>query len=97
MQVPISAVEATLGTTIEVPTCHGDVELKVPAGTQPNTRLRIKGYGVPYIGSAAKGDQYVELKVVIPTKLTISEKELYEKLAGKKHQSPFEKFKENFK
>lgn len=97
VQVPISAVEATLGITIEVPTCHGDVELKVPAGTQPNTRLRIKGYGVPYIGSAAKGDQYVELKVVIPTKLTISEKELYEKLAGKKHQSPFEKFKENFK
>ena len=97
IQVPISAVEATLGTTIEVPTCHGEVELKVPAGTQPNTRLRIKGYGVPYIGSAAKGDQYVELKVVIPTKLSTSEKELYEKLAGKKHQSPFEKFKENFK
>ena len=97
IQVPISAVDATLGTTIEVPTCHGDVELKVPAGSQPGTKLRIKGYGVPYLNSAAKGDQYVELKVIIPTKLTPTEKELYEKLAGKKHESPFDKFKNTFK
>lgn len=97
IQVPISAVDATLGTTIEVPTCHDDVELKVPAGSQPGTKLRIKGYGVPYLNSAAKGDQYVELKVIIPTKLTPTEKELYEKLAGKKHESPFDKFKDTFK
>ena len=73
------------------------MELKVPAGSQPGTKLRIKGYGVPYLNSAAKGDQYVELKVIIPTKLTPTEKELYEKLAGKKHESPFEKFKNSFK
>lgn len=96
VQVPISAIDATLGTKIDVPTCHGDVELTIPAGSQPNQRLRIKGYGVNSLRTGTKGDQYVELKVEIPTKLTKQEKELYEKLQDKK-ESVFEKFKKQFK
>ena len=96
IKVPISSVDATLGTIIEVPTPYGDVELKVPAGSQPNSKLRIKGYGIKNLRSSSKGDMYVELEVNIPTKLSKEEKELYEKLSEKK-ESIFDKFKKNFK
>ena len=94
--VPISSVDATLGTKIDVPTPYGDVELVIPAGTQPGQQLRIKGYGVKNLRSGTKGDQYVQIRVEIPKKLTREEKELYQKLADKK-ESVFEKFKKNFK
>ena len=96
IKVPISSIDATLGTTIDVPTPYGDVELTIPAGTQPNSRLRLKGYGVKDLRSNNKGDQYVEIEVNIPKKLSKEEKELYEKLAQKK-ESIFDKFKKNFK
>lgn len=96
IKVPITSVEATLGTKIDVPTAYGDVELTIPAGSQPNSRLRLKGYGIKSLRSDNKGDQYVELDITIPKKLTKEEKELYEKLAKKK-ENIFDKFKKNFK
>ena len=96
IKVPISSIDATLGTKIDVPTPYGDVELTIPAGTQPNSKLRLKGYGVKSLRSNQKGDQYVEVEVNIPTKLSKEEKELYQKLADKK-ESIFDKFKKNFK
>lgn len=96
IQIPISAVDATIGTKVDVPTCHGDVELTIPAGSQPNQKLRIKGYGAPSIRGNTRGDQYVELKVEIPTKLSKEEKELYQKLQNKK-ESVFDRFKKAFK
>jgi len=96
IKVPISSIDATLGTKIDVPTPYGDVELTIPAGTQPNTKLRIKGYGIKDLRSSNKGDEYVEIDVSIPKKLSKEEKELYEKLAERK-EGIFEKFKKNFK
>ena len=96
IEVPISSLDAILGTKIDVPTCHGDVELTIPQGSQPGQRLRLKGYGVPSLKGGNRGDQYVQLKVEIPTKLTKEEKELYEKLNTKK-ESVFDKFKKQFK
>lgn len=96
IKVPITSVEATLGTTIDVPTPYGDVELSIPAGSQPNSRLRIKGYGIKDLRGSSKGDLYVELEVTIPKKLSKEEKELYEKLSEKK-ENIFDKFKKNFK
>ena len=96
IKVPITSVEATLGTKIDVPTAYGDVELTIPAGTQPNSKLRLKGYGVKELRSNSKGDQYVEVEVSIPKKLSKEEKELYEKLSQKK-ENIFDKFKKNFK
>ena len=98
IEVPISVVDATLGCKIDVPTCNGDVLLTVPAGSQPGQKLRIKGYGVKSLRSNLVGDQYVILKVEVPTKLSREEKELYKKLqdsAGK--YSVFDRFKQNFK
>ena len=96
--VPISAVDATLGTSVDVPTAYGDVELKIPAGTQPGQQLRIKGYGIKDLRTKNLGDQYVEIQVEIPKKLSREEKELYEKLSvNRKKESVFEKFKKSFK
>lgn len=98
IKIPISSVDATLGTKVDVPTCHGDVELSIPAGTQPGQHLRLKGYGVKDVRGSSVGDQYVEIEITIPKKLSKTEKELYEKLHledGK--ESVFEKFKKAFK
>jgi len=97
--VPISAIDATLGTEIEVPTIHGDVELTIPAGTQPKQKMRIKGYGVKDLRSSNRGDEYVEIDVTIPKKITREERELYMQLAkkGEKKESVFERFKKSFK
>jgi len=97
IEVPISAVDATLGTKIDVPTCNGDVTLSIPAGSQPGQKLRIKGYGVKSLRSNMVGDQYVILKVEIPTKLSKEEKDLYTKLQTSCKESIFDKFKKAFK
>ena len=97
ISVPISAVDATLGTTVDIPTAYGDVELSIPAGTQPGQQWRIKGYGIKDLRTKNVGDQYVEVQIEIPRKLTREEKELYEKLANRKKESVFEKFKKTFK
>lgn len=97
ISVPISALDATLGTIVDVPTAYGDVEMSVPAGTQPGQQLRLKGYGIKDLRTNNVGDQYVEIQIEIPKKLTREEKELYEKLANRKKESVFEKFKKNFK
>lgn len=97
--VPLDAIDATLGTTLHVPTVNGDVALKIPEGTQPNQKFRLKGKGVEPAGQAA-GDEYVEVKVQIPRKISDKERELYEQLKGTasaKAESPFEKFKNHFK
>jgi len=98
VKVPVSAVDATLGTKIDVPTCNGDVTLTIPPGSQPNQQLRLKGYGVKDLRSSNVGDQYVEIEVTIPKKLSKEEKELYEKLAKiDDKESVFDKFKKAFK
>jgi len=80
LSVPISFVDAALGVTIDVPTIHGDVTLKIPEGTQPKAKLKLKGKGVPSLRSKEFGDQYVVVDVKTPTKLNKEEKELLTKL-----------------
>ncbi|WP_028042323.1 molecular chaperone DnaJ [Candidatus Stoquefichus massiliensis] len=96
--IPISAVDATLGCEVDVPTVNGDVTLKVPEGTQPGTTLRLKGKGVKDLRGDNYGDQFVKIDVKISTKLSREEKDLFNKLrkAGKK-DSIFDQFKKGFK
>ena len=99
IKVPISAVDATLGATVDVPTVYGDVELNIPAGTQPNTQLRMKEKGVVDLRGGAKGDQIVEIEVVINKKISKEERDLLQKLSKlekNKSKSTFEKIKEAF-
>ncbi|MBS3992007.1 MAG: molecular chaperone DnaJ [Erysipelothrix sp.] len=98
IQVPISNIDATLGTIIDVPTVYGDIELTIPSGTQSGTQFRIKGKGLKDLRTDSNGDQYVEVKVDIPTKLSREEKEAYEKLRKlSSNQSIYKKFKDSFK
>lgn len=64
--LPISFVQATLGDEVEVPTVHGKVKLKIPAGTQTGTTFRLKGKGAPKLRGSGQGDQKVTVKIVTP-------------------------------
>ncbi|MGP0564836.1 MULTISPECIES: DnaJ C-terminal domain-containing protein [unclassified Nitrospina] len=74
----IGLSDALLGTTIEVPTLEGTKQVKVPAGTQPNSKLRLKELGVRANGK--RGDQLVKVKVALPKELTEEQKELIQKM-----------------
>ncbi|CAH9130635.1 unnamed protein product [Cuscuta epithymum] len=79
----LSYVEAILGTTTKVPTVDGEVDLKVPAGTQPGTTLVMAKKGVPLLGkSNMRGDQLVRVQVEIPKRLSSDERKLIEELAS---------------
>lgn len=77
VEVPVDAVDAALGTTIDVPTIDGVVEMKIPAGIQSGQKLRLKGKGVTT--SKGTGDEYAKIKITVPKDLTDEEKELFEK------------------
>ena len=66
LTLPITLQEAVLGASITVPTTDGKVSLKVPAGANTGTRLRLKGKGVLDREKGTRGDQYVVLQVVLP-------------------------------
>ncbi len=76
---PVSIRTAVLGGEAEVETPDGAVKLKVPAGTQPGQKFRLKGRGLPS-GKDTRGDFFAEAKVTIPTTLTPEEREIWEKL-----------------
>lgn len=79
-EISISVVDATLGTEVSVPTVHGNVTLKIPAGTQPRQVMRLKSKGVPQLNSSRLGDHFVTVRVEVPKKLSREEKKLYEDL-----------------
>lgn len=81
IELPVAPWEAALGANIPVPTLDGPVEMKIPAGAQGGQRLRLRGRGLNR-RSGGRGDEYVKLKIVIPSKLDPKEKELFEKLAA---------------
>lgn len=66
VELPITLYEAVLGATINVPTIDGRVSLKVPAGSNSGTQLRLRGKGVQAGKSGTRGDQYVRLVVMLP-------------------------------
>lgn len=67
--LPISIFEAIKGAKIKVPTLYGDVMVKIPPGSQCGQKLRLKGKGLPGMKGKGPGDQYVELKVIVPKHL----------------------------
>ena len=99
----ISFAQAALGGTIRIPTVDGDVEYEVKPGTQPNTRIRLKGKGVPSLRNRnVRGDHYVTLNLKVPTNLSSESKEALRKFnetlggSGTKKKSFKEKLKETF-
>lgn len=86
-EIPISFYQAALGTEIEVPTVDGNSKIKIPAGTQSGKVLRIKGKGAPILHGSGRGDHFVTIHVVTPTKFSKKEKELFKKLADENSES----------
>lgn len=84
----ITFPQAALGTEINVVTIEGNVKLKIPAGTQPNTVIRLSKKGIPYVNSSSnKGDHYVQIKVVVPKNLSSKQKDLLREFDGAKKKS----------
>ncbi len=79
-RVPISFSQAALGTQVNVPTLNGRVKMTVPAGTQSGKTFRIRGRGIPHLHGYGRGEQYVEVVVETPSKLTKGQKELLREL-----------------
>lgn len=78
LDLPVTPWEAALGATVQTPTLAGAVELRIPRGSEPGRKLRLKGRGLP--GSPA-GDQFVQLQVVTPPPLTPEAEALYRRMA----------------
>lgn len=90
MDLPITITDAILGCKKEVHTMYGTVILSIPAGTQSEDKHRIKGKGIENIQSGRKGDMFVIIKVIIPTRLDRKQKELIKELSETKLEN--EKF-----
>jgi curved DNA-binding protein len=78
-QVPITPSEAVLGVPVEVPTLDGLVKMNIPSGVRSGQRLRLAGKGYP-TENGRRGDQLVEIQLVVPRNPSDQERELYEKL-----------------
>jgi molecular chaperone DnaJ len=74
--MPITFVQAALGSELEVPTLDGKVKYTIPEGTQTGTIFRLRGKGIPYIRGGGRGDQYVKVNVEVPKKLDEKQKAL---------------------
>jgi molecular chaperone DnaJ len=83
----ISFPQAVLGFETEVETIDGEVKIRIPAGAQPETLIRLSGRGVPNVRGRGRGDHYVRIKVMIPKSVSKKQKELleaFEKESGNK-------------
>ncbi|MDG4751600.1 J domain-containing protein [Micromonospora sp. WMMD718] len=80
VELPVAAWEAALGAGVPVDTPAGRVDVKVPAGSSSGRRLRLRGRGMPNPRGGA-GDLYAEVKVMVPDRLTDTERELWQRLA----------------
>ncbi len=80
LTLPLAPWEAALGAAVTVPTLGGSVEMQIPAGSQAGQKLRLRGRGLP---GKPPGDQYVQLKIVLPPANTAEAKAVYEDMRSK--------------
>ncbi len=80
LPLPVAPWEAALGARVTVPTLGGAVDMQVPAGAQSGQKLRLRGRGLP---GSPPGDEYVQLKVVLPPANSPASRALYEEMRSK--------------
>ena len=95
LTVPLTITEAILGCKKEIPTLTGNVILEVKPGTNSGDKVKLKGKGVKKVNSFGKGNMYVVYNVIIPNKLSMSQKRLIKELAqtSLEDASEFREFK----
>ncbi len=103
-EVPVSFIQAALGSEIEVPTLNGRAHIAIPAGTQTGTVFRLKGKGVKNVQGYGWGDLHVRVAIEVPTRLNTAQREKLEEFAAlcdetvnPRSQSFFEKAKNLFR
>jgi molecular chaperone DnaJ len=103
--IPLSIPQAALGAEILVPTLDDEERLKIPAGAQSGQMFRLKGKGLSNPHEGGRGDLYVRIQAVVPSKLTREQRKLFEQLAetlrvenrpAERNSSLFERIKEIF-
>lgn len=95
-EMPITFVQAALGDEVEVPTLHGKVKLKIPAGTQTGTKFRLRGKGVPNVRGYGVGDQHIQVRILTPTKLSDKQKQHLREFAEISGAAPLGEHEETF-
>ena len=80
-ELPVTFPLLALGGEIRVPTVKSEEEIKVPAGTQPGARFKLRGKGMPNVSGRGHGDLYVIVRAAVPKKLTREQRHLLEDLA----------------
>jgi molecular chaperone DnaJ len=88
IHVPVTVAEATLGAKIEVPTMDGRALVRIPPGTNSGKTLRLREKGVPNARDGARGDQYVEIQVVVPQPTDERVRTLMKDLERVAHEDP---------
>ncbi|MEG0022063.1 MAG: molecular chaperone DnaJ [Bacilli bacterium] len=81
LELPITITDAILGCKRQVPTLYGTVKLSIPAGSESGEKHRLRGKGVQSVNGFGKGDMYVVINVITPTKLTREQKKLIDELS----------------
>lgn len=85
--IDLPLIDAVLGTTLNVHTLEGSIDVTVPAGTQPDAVLRLKGKGLPVFRSDRQGDLYLRIHLKVPEHLSREQRELYEQLRAIEHKA----------
>ena len=85
---PISFYQAAMGAELEIPTIDGKVKYNLPAGTQTGTTFRLRGKGIPELRGRGRGDQYVTVRVAVPTGLNGEQKEALRAFAAAMGEIP---------
>ncbi|HLX43889.1 MAG TPA: molecular chaperone DnaJ [Bryobacteraceae bacterium] len=78
--IPVNIAQAALGASVDLLTFDGLQNVKIPEGSQPGARLKLKGLGVPHLHGNGRGDLYVHVDVHVPSKLTRDQRKLFEQL-----------------
>jgi len=78
--VAVPLTVAVLGGEVQVPSPKGKLALKIPPETQNGRTFRLAGQGMPHLGNSSRGDLLAKVKVVLPTKLSPKERELFKQL-----------------
>jgi molecular chaperone DnaJ len=88
VKLPVTVTEAALGAKVEVPTLDGPATIKIPPGTQSGQKLRLRGKGAPSLRASARGDQFVEVQVMVPRVADERTKEILRELARLNPDNP---------
>ena len=86
--LPLSFSQVALGIEVTVPTPYGEETVRIAAGTQPETIVRLRGRGLPVLGQSSKGDLIVRVHVWTPERLTTEQEQLFQELAKLEGEPP---------